>query len=186
MAYSLNKVQLIGNLGADPEVRYTQSGAPIANFNVATTESWKDQQGAKQERTEWHRVVVFGKLAEVAQQYLRKGSKIYVEGKLQSRKWTDAQGQERYTTEVVISSVGFDGSTFIILDGRSGGGQAGAPMGGGAYSGGGGAYQGGGGAPTAGGNRPAASHGPAAAPGNTPPPMDEFNQMPDFNDDIPF
>ncbi|MBF0176350.1 MAG: single-stranded DNA-binding protein [Magnetococcales bacterium] len=117
--YSLNKVQLIGNLGADPEVRYSQAGKPIAAFSVATSESWKDAQGEKKERTEWHRVVIFGKAAEIAQQYLRKGSRVYLEGRLQTRKWTDKQNIERYTTEVTLNEFG---SQMLILDGRSGGG----------------------------------------------------------------
>lgn len=102
---SLNKVQLIGNLGADPEVRYTQSGIATATLSVATTESWKDKDGNKQERTEWHRVVLYRRLAEVAGEYLRKGSSVYLEGKLQTRKWQDQNGQDRYTTEVVADEM---------------------------------------------------------------------------------
>ncbi|MXW92846.1 MAG: single-stranded DNA-binding protein, partial [Rhodospirillaceae bacterium] len=104
MAGSVNKVILIGNLGRDPEVRTMQSGDKVANFSVATSERWKDRNsGEMQERTEWHRVVIFGRTAEIAEQYLRKGSKVYIEGQLQTRKWEDNQtGQERYTTEVVI------------------------------------------------------------------------------------
>ena len=102
----LNKVILIGNLGADPEVRYTPDGVPVANFNLATSESWNDRNtGDKQERTEWHRLVLWRKLAEIAGQYLKKGSKIYVEGKLQTRSWDDQSGQKRYTTEVVANSM---------------------------------------------------------------------------------
>ena len=116
MARGINKVILIGNLGSDPEVRYLPSGNAVANLNVATSESWKDRQtGEQQERTEWHRVVIFGKLAEIAGQYLRKGSKVYLEGKLQTRKWQDQQGQDRYTTEVVIDING----QMQMLDGRS-------------------------------------------------------------------
>ena len=109
----LNKVSLIGNLGADPEVRNTQNGDKVANVSLATTERWKDQSGMQQERTEWHRVVFFGGVAGVVENYLRKGSKIYVEGKLQTRKWQDQQGQDRYTTEIVVS--GF-GGTMVMLD----------------------------------------------------------------------
>lgn len=105
MAGSLNKVMIIGNLGRDPEIRMTQDGGKLANFTVATSEIWKDKNtGERVERTEWHRVVVFSEhIAEIAEKYLRKGSKVYVEGQLQTRKWTDQQGVERYTTEVVIS-----------------------------------------------------------------------------------
>src|SRR3954453_23149880 len=104
MAGSVNKVILIGNLGKDPEVRSTQDGSKIVNFSLATSETWNDRaSGERKERTEWHRVAIFNeRLAEVAEKYLRKGSKVYVEGSLQTRKWTDQQGQERYTTEVVL------------------------------------------------------------------------------------
>lgn len=97
----INKVILIGNLGADPEVRYTQNGTQVATFNVATTERWRDQSGAQQEQTEWHRIVAWSKLAEICGQYLHKGSRVYIEGKLQTRKWQDQSGQDRYTTEIV-------------------------------------------------------------------------------------
>ena len=123
MAGSVNKVILVGNLGRDPEVRQTQDGRPIVNMSVATGESWKDRQtGERRERTEWHRVVIFDeRVAEVAQNYLRKGSKVYLEGQLQTRKWTDQSGQERYTTEVVLQR--FRG-VLTMLDSRadSGGG----------------------------------------------------------------
>ena len=119
MARGLNKVMLIGNLGQDPEVRYTPSGAAVANVNIATTETWTDRQsGQRQERTEWHRVVFFNKLAEIVQQYLKKGSKIYIEGKLQTRKWQDQNGLDRYSTEVVAKDM-------QMLDGRSGDFQGG-------------------------------------------------------------
>lgn len=127
MARSLNKVQLIGNLGAEPEMRFTQDGRPIATLSVATSESWNDKQGQRQERTEWHRVSLFGKLAEIAQQYLRKGSKVYIDGQLKTEKWTDKQGVERYTTKVVIPP--FNGQ-MIMLDSRPGGGAPGAGYGG--------------------------------------------------------
>ncbi len=97
----LNKVMLIGNLGKDPEIRYTQSGAAVATFNVATTENWKDKDGQKQESTEWHRVVAWAKLAETCGEYLHKGSKVYIEGKLQTRKWQDQNGNDKFTTEIV-------------------------------------------------------------------------------------
>ncbi|MBC9890050.1 MAG: single-stranded DNA-binding protein [Opitutae bacterium] len=101
----VNKVILIGNLGADPEVKYTPSGVPVANFNLATSESWTDRNGERQERTEWHRLVLWRKLAEIAGQYLKKGSKLYVEGRLQTRSWDDQSGQKRYTTEVVVNDM---------------------------------------------------------------------------------
>ena len=97
----VNKVILIGNLGADPEVRYSQSGTAIASFRIATTEVWKKQDGSKEEQTEWHRIVAFGRLAEICGEYLAKGSKVYIEGRLQTRKWQDKDGQDRYTTEIV-------------------------------------------------------------------------------------
>ena len=121
MAGSVNKVILVGNLGKDPEIRRTQDGRPIANLSVATSESWRDKAtGERKEKTEWHRVVIFNEgLAKVAEQYLKKGSKVYLEGQLQTRKWTDQQGVEKYSTEVVLQ--GFN-STLTMLDGRSGGG----------------------------------------------------------------
>jgi single-strand DNA-binding protein len=120
MAGSVNKVILVGNLGRDPEVRNTQEGGKIVNLALATSETWNDRQsGERKERTEWHRVVIFNdRVAEVAEKYLKKGAKIYVEGSLQTRKWTDQSGQERYTTEVVIGR--FNGQ-LTMLDGRSGG-----------------------------------------------------------------
>lgn len=128
MAGSVNKVILVGNLGKDPEIRFTQAGEKIAHFSIATSERWRDKgSGEQREKTEWHRVVVFNdRLAEVVEKYLRKGSKVYVEGALQSRKWTGQDGQERYTTEVVLSR--FRGE-LTMLDGR---GEAGgsAPAGG--------------------------------------------------------
>jgi len=98
----INKVILVGNLGKDPEIRYTSDGKPIANLTLATSETWKDKQGQQQEKTDWHRIVIFGKVAEIAGEYLRKGSQVYIEGKLQTRKWQDQSGQDRYTTEVVV------------------------------------------------------------------------------------
>lgn len=132
MAGSVNKVILIGNLGADPEVRHTQDGRPIVNLRLATTDSWRDKNsGERREKTEWHRVVIFSEgLARVAEQYLRKGSKVYVEGALQTRKWEDQSGQERYTTEVVLQ--GFN-STLTMLDGRQQGGDMGESGGGGDF-----------------------------------------------------
>lgn len=115
---SLNKVMLIGNLGRDPEIRYMPSGDAIANLNIATTDTWKDKGGEKQDRTEWHRVVMFGKQAEIAGEYLKKGSQIYIEGRLQTRKWTDKSNVERYTTEIVADRM-------QMLGGRSGGSSGG-------------------------------------------------------------
>lgn len=121
----VNKVILVGNLGQDPEVRYMPNGGAVANITLATSESWRDKQtGETKEKTEWHRVVLFGKLAEVAGEYLRKGSQVYIEGALQTRKWTDQAGVEKYTTEVVVNV----GGTMQMLGGRQGGG---APAGGG-------------------------------------------------------
>ncbi len=150
MARGVNKVIIIGNLGADPESRAMPSGASVANLRIATTESWRDKQsGEQQERTEWHRVALFGRLAEVASEYLRKGSQVYIEGSLRTRKWQDKQGNERYSTEIVANDM-------QMLGGRAGGGGGGAGSGGGApprdstdygqSSGGGGGGSGGGGA----------------------------------------
>ena len=121
MAGSVNKVILIGNLGADPEIRRTADGRPIANLRVATSENWRDKAtGERKERTEWHRVVIFSEgLAKIAEQYLKKGAKVYLEGQLQTRKWQDKEGQDRWTTEVVLQ--GFN-STLTMLDSRGGGG----------------------------------------------------------------
>ena len=118
MAGSVNKVTLVGNLGRDPEVRQTQDGRPIVNLSVATSESWRDRSsGERREKTEWHRVVIFNdRLADVAQKFLRKGSKVYLEGQLQTRKWQDQSGQDRYSTEVVLGQ--FRGE-LTMLDGRS-------------------------------------------------------------------
>src|SRR5437870_3764219 len=123
MAGSVNKVILVGNLGADPEIRRTQDGRPIANLRVATSESWRDKAtGERKEKTEWHRVVIFSEgLCRVAEQYLKKGAKVYIEGGLQTRKWTDQQGVERYSTEVVLQNFN---STLVMLD-RAGGGASG-------------------------------------------------------------
>jgi len=124
MAGSVNKVILVGNLGKDPEVRRMTSGDPVVNLSVATSESWRDKaSGEKKEKTEWHRVVIFNKnLADVAEKYLRKGAKVYLEGALQTRKWTDKDGAEKYSTEVVLQN--FNG-TLVMLDGRGEGGGAG-------------------------------------------------------------
>ncbi len=117
---SVNKVILIGNLGRDPEVRYMPSGDAVANISIATTETWKDKTGEKQEKTEWHRVAMFGKTAEIAGEYLKKGSQVYIEGRLETRKWTDKEGQERTTTEIRADRMQMLGS-------RSGGSERMAP-----------------------------------------------------------
>ena len=122
MAGSVNKVILVGNLGKDPEIRRTQDGRPIANLSIATSENWRDKAtGERKEKTEWHRVVIFNEgLCKVAEQYLKKGAKVYIEGQLQTRKWTDQSGVEKYSTEVVLQ--GFN-SSLTMLDGRAGGGN---------------------------------------------------------------
>jgi single-strand DNA-binding protein len=130
MAGGVNKVILIGNLGSDPEVRFTPSGQAVANFRVATNDSWTDKSGQKQERTEWHRIVVWGKLAELCGEYLKKGRQAYIEGRLQTREWTDKENKKNYTTEVVANTVQF-------LGGGSGGGGPRSEGGGGGGGGGG-------------------------------------------------
>jgi single-strand DNA-binding protein len=169
MAGSVNKVILVGNLGKDPEIRRTQDGRPIANLSVATSESWRDKNtGERKEKTEWHRVVIFSEgLCKIAEQYLKKGSKVYLEGALQTRKWQDKDGNDKYSTEVVLQ--GFN-STLTMLDGRAGGGAA---------AGGGGDYDegteyGGGSAPAQ--RKPAMA---AAAAGGG-------GRRSDMDDEIPF
>ena len=133
MAGSLNKVMLIGNLGADPEVRSFQNGGKVCNLRIATSENWKDRDGQRQERTEWHSVAIFSEgLINVCENYLRKGSKVFIEGQLQTRKWQDQSGNDRYSTEIVLR--GFNG-TLTMLDGRNEGGSRGGG-GGGGYGGG--------------------------------------------------
>jgi single-strand DNA-binding protein len=168
MAGSVNKVILVGNLGRDPEVRTTQDGLKIVNLSVATSETWRDRSsGERKERTEWHRVVIFNeRLAEVAEKYLRKGSKIYIEGALQTRKWTDQNNQERYSTEVVLQR--FRGE-LTMLDTR-GGGEGGGDYGGG----GGGSYGGGSGSSSGSGGSGGGSGGGSFGGGG------------DLDDEIPF
>lgn len=157
---SVNKVILVGNLGKDPEVRYTASGDAICNLNLATTDSWKDKAtGERKEQTEWHRVSFFGKLAEIAGQYLKKGSQVYVEGSLRTRKWTDKDGQERYTTEV-------RGDEMKMLGSRQGMGEPAAP----AYGGSGGGYD----------------NIPPGDVSSTPPKDKPKLSFDDLGDDIPF
>ncbi|MBI0061635.1 MULTISPECIES: single-stranded DNA-binding protein [Gilliamella] len=166
----INKVILVGNLGQDPEVRYMPNGNAVANFSVATSETWKDKQtGENRDRTEWHRVVVFGKLAEIAGEYVKKGTQVYLEGQLQTRKWQDQAGNDRYSTEVVINAVG---GTLQILGSRSGdsfndGSQNWGQSANNTSS-----------APST--SRPSTTNEPAASQPTMPePPMD-------FDDDIPF
>lgn len=165
MARGVNKVTLIGNLGQDPEVRYTANGSAVANVSIATAESWKDREsGDLQERTEWHRVVFFSRLAEIVAEYLKKGSQVYIEGRLQTRKWQDRDGNDKYTTEIVANEM-------QMLGGRGGaGGGADGPGG----SGGSGGFSGG---PRGSGGSSKPSNAPSS---NAEPPMDEFD------DDIPF
>lgn len=179
MAGSVNKVILVGNLGRDPEIRNTQDGGKIVNLALATSETWNDRQsGERKERTEWHRVVIFNdRVADVAERYLKKGAKVYVEGSLQTRKWTDQSGQERYTTEVVIGR--FNGQ-LTMLDGRSGG-EAGGYAGGGmaepAMAGGGGAVRE---------RAPAAARAPARSGGGGSAPSWDAPRGGDLDDEIPF
>ncbi len=188
MAGSVNKVILIGNVGADPEIRRTQDGRPIANLRIATSETWRDRNsGERREKTEWHTVVVFNEgLCKVVEQYVKKGAKLYIEGALQTRKWQDQTGNDRYSTEIVLQ--GFN-STLTMLDGRGEGGGAGSGFGGGRGGddfGGGGGYgddygapapSSGGGGRSGGGNRGGGSTGGSGGGGN-------FSR--DLDDDIPF
>ncbi len=175
----VNKVILVGNLGQDPEVRYMPNGGAVANITLATSESWRDKQtGENKEITEWHRVVLFGKLAEVAGEYLRKGSQVYIEGQLRTRKWQDQGGQERYTTEVVVNV----GGTMQMLGGRQQGGNAAAgAQGGGNNNGWGQPQQPQGNNNQFSGGAQSRPQQPQSAPtsNNNEPPMD-------FDDDIPF
>jgi len=164
---SVNKVILLGNLGRDPETRYTTGGDAVTNLNIATSEQWKDKSGEKQERTEWHRVVLFGRQAEIAGEYLKKGRSVYIEGRLQTRKYTDKDGVEKYSTEIVADRMQLIGGA------REGGGGdaefASAPSGGG-----GGARREGGGKPAGGGSGSGGAGGGAK------------KNVDDFDDDIPF
>jgi single-strand DNA-binding protein len=174
MAGSVNKVILIGNLGADPEIRRTQDGRPIANLRIATSETWRDKNsGERREKTEWHTVVIFNEgLCKVAEQYLKKGSTVYVEGALQTRKWQDQNGQDRYSTEVVLQ--GFN-STLTMLGGRGDGAGQGGTRGGDDYGGGYGGNDYG---------APAASRGGSSSRGSSAPSGGNFSR--DLDDDIPF
>ncbi|MAD28550.1 MAG: single-stranded DNA-binding protein [Woeseiaceae bacterium] len=156
MARGINKVILVGTLGADPDTRYTPSNAAVTNLSLATNESWKDKQsGEQKEKTEWHRIVMFNRLAEIASEYLRKGSQIYIEGKIQTRKWEDKEGKDRWTTEIVANEM-------QMLGGRSSGGNPGGASGSEFASSG--------------------SSAPAPAPSSAP----SSDASDDFDDDIPF
>ena len=162
MARGINKVILVGNLGQDPETRYMPSGGAVTNISVATSESWKDKQtGEQKDRTEWHRVAMFNRLAEVAAEYLRKGSQVYIEGKIRTRKWQDKDGNDRYTTEIIADEM-------QMLGGRGGAG--------------GGSFEGGGSSRGSSGGSQSSQGGQSNQGGNdrSPPPAD------DFDDDIPF
>ena len=164
MARGINKVIVVGNLGGDPETRYMPSGSAVTNMTVATNESWKDKQtGEQKERTEWHKVAMFGRLAEIAAEYLRKGSPVYIEGKLRPRKWQGQDGQDRYTTEIIADEM-------QMLGGRGGAGGGGS-FGGGSGGSGGGGQQGGG------------QQGGGQQGGGSAPPQPGPD---DFDDDIPF
>ena len=171
---SLNKVQIIGNLGRDPEVRYTPNGNAVCNVSVASTRQWKNKEsGEKQEETEWHRVVFYDRLAEIAGEYLKKGRSVYVEGRLKTRKWTDKEGKEQYTTEIVATEM-------QMLGGREGmGGGASDDRGGEEYAGGGGG---------AGGGAPQRAPAPASrpAPASKPAPKPSATGFDNMDDDIPF
>ena len=166
MAGGINKVILIGNLGKDPEVRFTPGGQAVANFNIATSESWTDKNTQqKVEKTEWHRIVVWGKLAELCGEYLKKGRQCYVEGRLQTREWTDKEGQKKYTTEIVANTVQF-------LGGGGGGGNRGGEGGGGGGAGGGG--YGGGRSDSGGGGHDSGGGGSPPDDMGSPPPADDI------------
>jgi len=177
MARGINKVILVGNLGQDPEVRYTTSGAAVTNISVATTDSWKDKTtGEKVEKTEWHRVVFFGRLAEIAGEYLKRGSQVYIEGRLQTRKWQDQNNQDRYTTEIVANELQMLGGVQSGGQGQYGGGQAPA-------------------APRAnnppqqnqgGGYQQNNNQGQQSQPQNNQTPAQQAPAFDDFDDDIPF
>jgi single-strand DNA-binding protein len=167
MARGINKVILVGNLGADPDTRYMPSGKAVTNIRIATSESWKDKQtGDQQERTEWHSIVLYDKLGEIAAEYLRKGSQVYIEGSLRTRKWQDKEGKDRYTTEII-------GRDMQMLGGRGGAGGGGGG-GGGAGGGGGGGF---------GGDEQPRRARPAQEDRSSPPPADDGGG---FDDDIPF
>ena len=173
MARGIYKVIIVGNLGNDPEVRYTPGGAAVTTLSLATTENWKDKEGNRQEKTEWHRVVFFGRLAEIAGEYLKKGRQVYIEGKLRTNKWKDQSGADRYTTEILANEMQMRGGQ------QGGGGQDGGQQGGGQQSQQGGYSGGGSSMPSA--PRPSTPSGSGQAQNNAPVP--DFD---DFGDEIPF
>ncbi len=189
---SVNKVILVGNLGRDPEVRYMPNSDAVANFSIATTETWKDKQGNRQEKTEWHNIVMYRRLAEIAGEYLKKGSSVYIEGRLQTRKWQDKQGNDRYTTEIIADQMQMLGGR---NSGGGGGGYEGGSHDGGGYGGGSGGNMGGG-SGNRGGNYGAPQGGyddnqPPRMRDDTPPPPRRQEAKPaanfdDMDDDIPF
>ncbi len=166
---SVNKVILVGNLGRDPEVRYMPNGEAVCNFSIATTDSWKDKSGAKQERTEWHNIVMYRKLAEIAGEYLKKGRPVYVEGRLQTRKWQTKEGQDRYTTEIIADQM-------QMLGGRDSAGSNASYDGGMDQSGGGDDYN----------QAPSSGQARQAPAQSTPKPAASGSGFDDFEDDIPF
>lgn len=169
---SINKVTLIGNLGRDPEVRYTPSGSAVCNVTIATSRNWKNRDsGERQEETEWHRVVMYDKLAEIAGQYLKKGRSVYIEGRLKTRKWQDKEGRDTYTTEIIADQM-------QMLGGREDGGMGGGQRGGGSYGDDGGDM----GAPAPAPRAAAPRQAPAQAPAAAPAPANYS----DYEDDIPF
>lgn len=170
---TINKVILIGNLGADPDVRYAPNGDPVANLSLATSEKWKDRNtGEPQERTEWHRVVIWGKLAEIAKQYLHKGSKVYIEGSLRTKKWQTQEGQDRYTTEIVVGSYS---GVMQMLDSRSQAGGQGPNYGTNQQP-----------TPSSGGFGSATEAQPPSSAPNTSAPSVDAPDTSGFDDDIPF
>jgi len=162
---SVNKVIIVGSLGRDPEVRYMPNGEAVCNFSVATTESWKDKSGAKQERTEWHNIVMYRKLAEIAGEYLKKGRPVYIEGRLQTRKWQTKEGQDRYTTEIIADQMQMLGSN---RDNQSNGSGSDDNYDGGGYDG----------------QQSSQSQAPASRPHQAPAPAN--NSFDSFEDEIPF
>ncbi len=181
MAGSVNKVILVGNLGKDPESRSFQNGGKVVSFTVATSENWKDRNsGERKEKTEWHNVSIFSEgLARVAEQYLKKGSKVYLEGQLETRKWQDQSGNDRYTTDVVLRNFN---SSMVLLDGRGEGGGGGGGFGGGRSSGGGGGYDDGGFGGGSSGGYGGGRSGGASQSSSRPAPA----AFDDLDDDVPF
>ena len=182
MARGVNKVILVGNLGADPELRYTPNGTAVAQFSVATARNWKDNTGQRQEKTEWHRIVVWGKQAEFCGEYLSKGRQIYLEGRIEYRTWNDKEGNKRYSTEIIAQEIQFVGSRSDSANqggnyGGGGGGGGGGNQGGGSYGGGGG-----------GGNQGGGSYGGGGSGGNQGGgnPEPDFGPPPITDDDVPF